>query len=138
MALFDLFDVAGSGMTAQMVRLNTVASNMANASAAATSPDQVYRPRVPVFASALQDALGDSDAVGVRVLGIAESDRPPLAEYAPGNPVANAEGYVYIPNISVAEEMADMISASRSFQSNVEVMNTTRDLMLRTIQLGQN
>jgi len=138
MALFDLFEVAGSGMNAQMVRLNTIASNMANADAGVANPQDAYRPRMPVFAAALQNSLEMSDAVPVRVLGIVESTRPPLAEFAPGNPLANEQGFVYKPNVSVAEQMADMISASRSFQSNVEVMNTTRELMLRTIQLGQN
>jgi flagellar basal-body rod protein FlgC len=138
MSTFKVFDIAGSGMTAQSVRLNTVASNLANANSVSGDPKSVYRARHPVF-EAVRDVLGTNGtaSVAVRVRGITESDAPPLARYEPGNPLANAEGYVFAPNVNLVEQMVDMISASRSYQSNVEVMNTSKELLLATLRLGQ-
>ncbi len=137
MSSFKVFDIAGSGMAAQSVRLNTVASNLANANSVSGDPNTVYRARSPVF-EAVRNALG-SDASGAAVLvrGITESDAPSLARYEPGNPLANADGYVYASNVNVVEQMVDMISASRSYQSNVEVMNTSKEMLLSTLRLGQ-
>ena len=141
MSLFKIFDVAGSGMSAQSVRLNTVASNLANANSVTGDPATVYKAREPVFASVLNQAQGGGNggdaAVGVRVAGIVEKDGKPIPKYEPGNPMADAKGYVYAPDISTAEEMANMISASRSYQNNVEVLNTSKTLLTRTLQLGQ-
>lgn len=144
MALVNVFDIAGSGMSAQSVRLNTTASNLANAQTASSSIDQVYRARHPVFAATYNQALNlDANAVnvdseaGVKVMGIVESDAPLQQRYEPHHPQANEEGYVYYPNVNVVEEMTDMISASRSFQVNVEVMNSAKQMVQRVLTLGQ-
>jgi flagellar basal-body rod protein FlgC len=138
MPSFKIFDVAGSGMSAQSVRLNTVASNLANADSISGDPNTVYKARHPIFeavrASLLQQDGGNA---AVHVKGIMESQAAPTARYEPGNPLANADGYVYAPNVNVVEEMVDMISASRAYQNNVEVMNTSKELMLATLRLGQ-
>ena len=140
MPSFKIFDVAGSGMSAQSVRLNTVASNLANADSISGDPNTVYKARHPIFeavkASLSQPNSGGGNAA-VQVKGIMESQAQPNARYEPGNPLANADGYVYSPNVNVVEEMVDMISASRAYQNNVEVMNTSKDLMLATLRLGQ-
>lgn len=136
MSSFKVFDVAGSGMVAQSVRLNTVASNLANANSVSGDPNTVYRARHPVF-EAVQAATGGEGAA-VRVRGVVESEAPPLARYEPGNPLADARGYVYAPAVNVVEQMVDMISASRSYQSNVEVMNTSKEMLLATLRLGQS
>ena len=136
MSLFKVFDIAGSGMSAQSVRLNTTASNLANANSVSTTPEQAYRARQPVFQTALERAAG-SQAAGVRVLGVTESPAPPLQMFDPGNPLADEQGYVFKSNVNIAEEMANMISASRSFQNNIEVLNTSKELMLRTLNLGR-
>jgi len=141
MSLFNVFDVAGSALTAQSVRLNVVASNLANADSVATDPKDAYRARAPVFQSMLHqaslDATEDPSAVGVRVLGVWQSPAAPVKRHQPGHPLADADGYVWASNVNVVEEMANMISASRSFQTNVEVMNTSRDLLLKTLSMGR-
>jgi len=144
MALGNVFDIAGSGMNAQSLRLNTTASNIANAQTASSSVDQVYRGRHPVFAAVYNKAMdfnsnqasSDSEA-GVQVLGVVESDAPLQPRYEPHHPMANDEGYVYYPNVNVVEEMTNMISASRSFQVNVEVMNSAKQMVQRVLTLGQ-
>lgn len=141
MSSFKIFDIAGSGMSAQSVRLNTVASNLANADSVSGDPDNVYRAKHPVFQAVLGSATGaggDPATATVAVTGIAESQAAPSSRYDPGNPLADAQGYVYAPNVNVVEEMTDMISASRSYQNNVEVLNTARDMMLDTLKLGQS
>lgn len=135
MSSFKIFDIAGSALSAQSVRLNTVASNLANADAVSGEPESVYKARLPVFEAAAQ--AGSPDAAGVRVLGVVESEAAAEKRYEPGHPLADAEGYVYAPNVNVVEEMVNMISASRSYQSSVEVMNTAKDLALRTLTLGK-
>jgi flagellar basal-body rod protein FlgC len=138
MSLFNIFDVAGSALEAQSVRLNTTSSNLANANSISSSTGTTYRARQPVFAPVLNDAFNDDVAsVGVRVMGIVESQAPLRREHDPGNPQADANGYIYLPNVNVVEEMANMISASRSYQTNVEVMNSAKQMLLRTIALGQ-
>lgn len=143
MALLNVFDVSGSAMSAQSVRLNTTASNLANAESVAADPSQTYRARHPVFAQQLagqQLGPGDDPSAaggGVRVADIVESDAPLNYRYEPDHPYANEEGFVAYPNVSVVEEMADMISASRSFELNVEVMNTARTLAERVLSMGQ-
>jgi flagellar basal-body rod protein FlgC len=136
MSSFRIFDIAGAGMSAQSVRLNTVASNLANAESVSGDPATVYRARHPVFKAESGAAAGELGA-SVSVAGITESNAAPSKRYDPGNPLANAEGYVFAPNVNSVEEMVDMISASRSYQNNVEVMNTARALMLATLRLGQ-
>jgi flagellar basal-body rod protein FlgC len=122
-------------MSAQSVRLNTVASNLANANSVSGDPAKVYKARHPVF-QALEGGAQKDAGASVEVLGIAESQAPPLTRYEPGNPLADPNGYVYSPNVSVVEEMVDMISAARSYQSNVEVINTSKELLMATLRLG--
>jgi flagellar basal-body rod protein FlgC len=139
MPSFKVFDIAGSGLSAQSVRLNTVASNLANAESVSGDPNTVYRARHPVFEAvrASLNAQPNDGNAAVRVRGIMESNATPNARYEPGNPLANSEGYVYAPNVNVVEEMVDMISASRAYQNNVEVMNTSKEMLLATLKLGQ-
>ena len=143
MSLFKVFDIAGSGMSAQSLRLNITASNIANADSASSSVNQTYRAREPVFAAVLnsQDSAGfDSNPGqpgGVRVLGVVQSQAPLRKEYQPNNPLADKNGYVHLPNVNIVEEMANMIAASRSYQSNVEVVNASKQMLLRTLALGQ-
>ncbi len=137
MSMFKIFDTAASGMTAQNLRLNTVASNMANVDSVSSSIDETYRARQPVFSALLNQFNPDAPAVGVRVQGIVESDAPPSMEYAPDHPQANEEGYIFRPNVNPIEEMANMISASRSYQNNVEVVNTAKQLLVATLRLGE-
>jgi len=136
----SVFDIAGAAMTAQMMRLNTTASNLANADSVSGSEATAYRARQTVFASVMQQAANgapDDASVGVQVAGISESQAEIPRRYEPGNPLADAKGYVYGSNVNSVEEMANMIAASRSYQGNAEVFNTTKSLMLRTLQLGQ-
>ncbi|MFL0796541.1 MAG: flagellar basal body rod protein FlgC [Cellvibrionaceae bacterium] len=146
MSLNRIFDVAGSGMNAQTLRLNTTASNMANAQTASSSADTVYRARQPVFAAMQQQAMnvkfdtlddGKPESVGVQVMGIVESDAPLQRRYEPHHPEADDEGYVFYPNVNVVEEMSNMIAASRSFQVNVDVMDSAKKMMQRVLTLGQ-
>lgn len=136
MSLFAVFDIAGSALSAQTVRLNTISSNMANAEVVSGDAGAVYRARYPVFATMLDDAR-DSVAAGVRVESVVEKQGAPRQEYMPSHPLADAEGYIFMPDISVVEEMANMISASRSYQNSVEAINTTKQLLLRTINIGR-
>lgn len=147
MSLASVFNIAGTGMSAQTTRLNTVASNIANAETVSSSIDQTYRARHPVFATMYQNAQGgdsgslfsDSDAAGagVQVSGVVEDQSNLEARYEPNSPAANKDGYVYYPNVNVVEEMADMISASRSFQTNADIMNTAKTMMQKVLTLGQ-
>jgi len=141
MSSFKAFDIAGSGMAAQSVRLNTTASNLANADSVASTPAGVYKARHPIFeavkATLASQGLGSEGGPAVRVRGIYESTAPANARYEPGNPLADAKGFVYAPAVNVVEEMVNMISASRSYQNNVEVMNTSKELLLATLRLGQ-
>jgi flagellar basal-body rod protein FlgC len=140
MSSFKIFDIAGSGMAAQSVRLNTVASNLANAESVSGDPNTVYKARHPVFEAvraSLAAGPGQESGAAVRVSTITESQEPAQARYEPGNPLANADGYVFAPNVNAVEEMVDMISASRAYQNNIEVMNTSKELLLATLRLGQ-
>ncbi|TVO75275.1 flagellar basal body rod protein FlgC [Sedimenticola selenatireducens] len=137
MSMFKIFDTAASGMSAQSLRLNTVASNMANVDSVSSSIEETYKARQPVFSALLNQLNPDEPAVGVQVKGVIESEAPLNMEYAPNHPKANEEGYIFRPNVNVMEEMANMISASRSYQSNVEVVNTAKQLMVATLRLGE-
>jgi len=142
MSSFKIFDIVGSGLSAQSVRLNTVASNLANADSVSGDPNTVYRARHPVFQAvkaqvgAGTSAIDQASSASVKVKGIVQSNALPTERYDPGNPLANEDGNVYAPNVNVIEEMTDMISASRAYQDNVEVLNTSKDLMLATLKLG--
>ncbi len=147
MSLMNVFDIAGSGMSAQSVRLNTTSSNIANADSVTSNTDETYRARHPVFAAQLQSAMQKSpfdfgaDQInagsGVDVLGIVESDAPLQLRYEPDHPQADEKGYVSYPNVNIVEEMANMISASRSFQNNVDVMNSAKTMMQNALSLGR-
>ena len=137
MASMKIFDIAGSGMTAQSLRLNLVASNMANVDAVSSSIEKTYKARVPVFRAVMDEFNKQTPATGVNMVGVLESEAPLTREYAPNHPAADQDGYIFRPNVNVVEEMANMISASRSYQSNVEVANTSKQLLLETLRLGQ-
>lgn len=137
MSLFAVFDIAGSGLSAQTLRLNTVSSNLANADSISSSINQTYKARYPVFSAVMDRFNNEAGAAGVRVLGVVESQAPARTEHRPNHPLADEEGNVYLPNVNVIEEMANMISAARSYQNNVEVMNTSKQLLLRVLALGQ-
>lgn len=136
--LFRVFNTSASALTAQSVRLNTVASNLANASTAATTPEEAYRAKQVLFQAVMDQEDPNGVAMPVRVAGVVDSEAEPFPAYEPNHPQANDEGYVFRPAISVVEEMANMMSASRSYEANVEVMTTTRQLLQRTLQIGQN
>ena len=144
MSLANVFHIAGSAMSAQTIRLNTTASNLANAESISSSVDETYRARKPVFElkAPTLEQITDVDAglvpgQGVNVSGIVESDAPLRTEYNPSHPMADDRGYVHYPNVNVVEEMADMITASRSFQINAEIMNTAKRMAQRVLTLGQ-
>ena len=138
MSLFNVFDISATGMSAQSVRLNTTASNIANADSVSSSIDQTYRARHPVFAAEMQKAAaGQSESVGVKVMGIVESNKPLNIEHAPDHPMADENGYIYKPNVNVIEEMTNMISASRSYQTNIQLAESAKNMLNKTIMLGQ-
>jgi len=140
MSMFKIFDTAGSGMAAQSLRLNTVASNLANADSVSSTQQGAYRAKEPLFAAVKQrveGAMADAGTVGVKVDGVTESQAAIPSRYEPGNPMADANGYVYGSNVNPVDELVNMISASRSYQNNVEVMNTARQLMQKTLDLGK-
>ncbi|MCB1867456.1 MAG: flagellar basal body rod protein FlgC [Gammaproteobacteria bacterium] len=137
MSMFKIFDTAASGMSAQSLRLNLVASNMANVDSVSSSIEQTYRARQPVFSAMLNQLDPNAPAVGVQMKGVVESQAPLVMEYAPEHSMANAEGYIYRPNVNMVEEMANMISASRSYESNVEVINTAKQLLTATLRMGE-
>lgn len=156
MSLSSVFDIAGTGMSAQSIRLNTVASNIANAESVSSSSGETYRARQPVFQVLQQQALAQLQGrdngfmeleqphgaaaqagQGVRVASVVESEAPLRQQYEPNHPMADEEGYVYYPNVNVVEEMANMMSASRSFQTNADIMNTAKEMMQRVLTLGQ-
>jgi len=135
MSMFTIFSVSGSAISAQAQRLNAVASNLANADAVAGPDGQAFRARQVVFQTV---PMGNNPAsAGVRVQNIIESDAPNRRVFNPQHPSADGEGYVTHSNVNPVEEMVNMISASRSYQNNVEVLNTTRTLLQRTLQMGQ-
>ena len=145
MSLYGIFDIAGSGMSAQSIRLNTTASNLANAQSVSSSVDETYKARHPVFQSVMNDEFERNFSEGgvfgseggVRVMGIVEDNAPFQLRYEPHHPMANEEGYVTYPNVNIVEEMTNMISSSRAYQMNVEVMNTAKTMMQRVLTLGQ-
>lgn len=139
MSLYNIFNIAGSGMSAQTTRLNLVASNMANAETISSSTEKTYRARQPVFSTVLKDSIKSHQkaAVGVEVLGVVESQSPLRQEYSPQHPMADADGYIYKPNVNIVEEMANMMSASQSYKNNVEMLNTAKQLFTQTLKIGQ-
>jgi len=137
MSLFKVFDVAGSAMNAQSVRMNVTASNLANAGSVSGDPDKVYRARQPVF-STFGDAMASQSGVaGVKLDRVVESQAPLEIQHRPDHPDADENGNVFVSNVKNIEEMVNMMSASRSYQNNIEMMNTTKDLLLQTLSLGR-
>ena len=131
--MFNIFSIAGSALTAQSARLNAVASNLANADSMAGADGKPYRAKEVVFKATPVEGGG----LGVRVTQVVDSAAPLRMTYDPKNPAADEKGYVAMPNVNVVEEMVNMISASRAYQTNAEVMNTAKTLMLKTLAIGQ-
>jgi flagellar basal-body rod protein FlgC len=138
MSMFQIFNISGSAVSSQSQRLNAVASNLANADTVAGPDGQAYKARQVVFQTALVGAGNDISAAGVRVSQISEDQTPGRKVLDPKHPQADAEGYVTYSNVNTVEEMVNMISASRSYQNNIEVMSTAKNLLLKTLQLGQS
>ncbi|MCT4701563.1 flagellar basal body rod protein FlgC [Enterobacteriaceae bacterium H20N1] len=140
MAFTDIYRVSGSAMTAQTVRLNTIASNLANAESPALNEESVYKARRPVFAAVYRndELMGNKALTGARVqvMDVVESGNA-VQRYEPHHPMANAEGYVYYPDVNVVEEMADMMSASRGFETNVDVLNSVKSMQQSLLRLGE-
>lgn len=134
MSMFNVFEIAGSALNAQSVRLNATASNLANADSVVSSDGQPYRAKQVVFQAA---PVAAKEAIGVRVQQVVEDAAPPRMAYEPNNPLADDKGYVSLPNVNVVDEMVNMISASRAYQANVEMMNSAKTLLLKTLTIGQ-
>ena len=138
MSLFNVMRISSTGMHAESVRLNTTASNIANANSVSSSYGETYKARHPVFSATLNEAFDQqTKGAGVKVLGVVESQKPLQIEYAPHNPMADENGYIYRPNVNIVEEMADMMSASKAYETNVQVADTTKRIFRRVMQLGQ-
>ena len=135
MSMFKIFDVSGSAANAQTQRLNVVASNLANADTVAGPDGKSYKARQVVFQTLM---MGEATSAGVRVTDVVEDNSSGRKVHAPNHPAADAEGYVTYSNVSPVDEMVNMISASRSYQNNIEVMNTAKSLLLKTLQMGQS
>ncbi|MES2934961.1 MAG: flagellar basal body rod protein FlgC [Pseudomonadota bacterium] len=134
MSLFNIFNVSGSAMSAQAQRLNVVASNLANADSATSATGQPYRAKQVVFSA---EPVDGAQATGVKVQGVVEDASPPKLMYDPKHPLADEKGNVAMPNVNVVEEMVNMLSASRSYQTNVETMNAAKTMLLKTLTIGQ-
>jgi flagellar basal-body rod protein FlgC len=132
-----IFDVAGRSMAAQQVRLNTVASNLANAASVTGSPDTVYRPIKPVFETQYHDVMEKTGIATVDVTNISQSTAPPDKRYQPGHPLADKDGYIYAPPVDQNAEMVDMLETSRQYQNNIEVLSTAKTLLLKTLNVGK-
>ena len=139
MNLFGVFNISGSAMSAESVRLNTTSSNMANANSIGSSAKETYKSRQAVFGAEFSKAKYRQQdyAIPVKVLGIVESQKPLQPEYNPNHPMANEEGYIFRPNVNVMEEMANMISASRSYQTNVQIADASKQMLQSTLRMGQ-
>ena len=134
MSMFTIFGISGSAVSAQSQRLNVVASNLANADAVAGPDGEAYKARQVVFETV---PMGSDSSAGVKVRSVIESNEPMRKVHNPTHPMADAQGYVNQSNVNTVEEMVNMISASRSYQNNIEVMNTAKSLLLKTLQIGQ-
>ncbi len=134
--MFPGLDISATGMHVQTIRLNTIASNMANVDSISSNAGETYRSKQPVFKTIMNDETGRPSG-GVKIEKIVESQAPLKMEYNPSHPMANKDGYIFRPNVNVVEEMANMLDASRTYDTNIEVMNTAKQLLLRTIQLGK-
>jgi flagellar basal-body rod protein FlgC len=139
MSLLRVLDISATGMSAQSLRLNTTASNLANANSVSSNREETYKARHPIFAAELNRAKGSlGSSVGVKVQGIVESAAPLNKEYAPNHPKSDENGFIYHSNVNVMEEMANMISASRSYQTNVQIADAAKQMLSRTLQMGKS
>ena len=141
MSLNNIFGIAGTALNAQMVRMNSTASNMANASTMASSQEEAYKAKRPVFEALLNQEMTTQGAQfkgGVRVSAMVDDQTPNQKIHDPGNPMADKEGFVYTSNVNEVVEMVEMMAASRSYQNNVEVVNTARKLMMRTLEITKS
>ena len=138
MSLYNIFGIAGSALSASSVMLNTTASNMANAQSVSSSSGKTFQAQYPVFKTLYQDKLNNqTQSPGVQVVDIVSSNAEPIRKHAPDHPMADADGYIYTANVNVIEQMANMIAASRSYQTNLQVADTAKNLLQRTLTLGQ-
>ena len=137
MSLLSALQISSSAMTAQMTRLNTTASNLANMDVVGSTPDGAYKAKKPIFKTVMETYTIDNFEASVKVNGIHVSEKPNAKSYDPSNPAANDDGFVYMSNVNSIEEMVDMTNASRSYQTQVEVMNATKKMMMSTLQLGK-
>jgi len=145
MSLSSVMNIAASGMSAQSIRMNTIASNMSNLNTVASSPETAYRARVPVFSTGgatsdfqtTFDGILEQSQAGVQISTIAEDNTPARQEYRPNHPLANKDGYVFLPDINMVDQMSDMISTSRSYESNAEIIKTTKQMIMQTLSLGE-
>jgi len=137
MSMLTALKISSSAMTAQMVRMNTTASNLANMDVVGTTSDEAYKAKKPIFQTVMESYANNNFEASVRVNGIHVSDRANTKRYDPQHPAASEDGYVFMSNVNSIEEMVDMTNASRSYQTNVEVMNATKKMMMSTLQLGK-
>lgn len=139
MSLFDVMDVASTSLTAQTVRLHTIAENMANANTVSSNADDTYRAKAPIFKAILEGQVDPMEAskLGVEIDGVVEVGGPARQEFNPAHPLADENGFIYRPDIDAATEMSQMMQASRSFQNSIEAINTAKQLALRTLTLGK-
>ena len=135
MGLTNVFNIAGSAMSAQAVRINTVASNLANAESTAVLAEDTYKAKQVVFKT---QSVGNTHSLGVKVQQIIEDQAAPKIVHNPSHPHANSEGFVTLPNVNLTQQMVDMISSSRAYQNNVETMNAAKNMLLKTLTLGQS
>ena len=137
MDIKSVYDIAGRAMAAQLVRLNTVASNLANAGSTTGDPNTAYKPLKPVFKTEYSDLVKKNGVATVDAIQVKEIDRDPIKTYMPSHPAANKDGFIFKAPVNVDEEMVDMMEASRQYQNNVEVVTTLRALTMRTLQIGK-
>ena len=137
MSMLSALQISNSAMNAQMVRMNTTASNLANMDVVGSEPGEAYKAKRPIFSTLVKNFTDNNFEASVQVTGIHVTDRANPKRYDPQNPAANKSGYVYMSNVNSIEEMVDMTNASRSYQTNVEVMNATKKMMMSTLQLGK-
>jgi flagellar basal-body rod protein FlgC len=138
MSIGNIFGIAGTAMNAQMVRMNSTASNMANAGTVSSSPEEAYKGKRPVFEALLYEhqlTQGAQYLGGVKIAGMVDDQAPTKKMHDPGNPMADKDGFVYGSNVNEVTEMVEMMGAARSYQNNVEVVNTARELMMRTLDI---
>ncbi|MDP6191204.1 MAG: flagellar basal body rod protein FlgC [Gammaproteobacteria bacterium] len=137
MTMLSAMKISSSAMTAQMVRMNTTASNLANLDVKGSTEEEAYKAKKPIFSTIIEKFTENDYQAGVRVTGIQQTTRPNIRLYEPQSPVANEEGYIFQSNVNSIEEMVEMTNATRSYQTNVEVMNATKKMMMATLQLGK-